>query len=60
MENSVTITCKIEHETDKAVLINNGGQKSWLPKSLIELDREPDGGAVVYVPEWLADKNGLT
>ena len=59
MESSVTITCKIEHETDKAVLVNHADQKTWLPKSQIELDRESDGTAVVLVPGWLATERGL-
>ena len=59
MEDRIAITCKIEHETAKAVLINDGGQRTWLPKSVVELANEPDGTAVLYLPEWLAVKRGL-
>jgi len=59
MESKFAIDCTIEHESEKAVLINDGNQNIWLPKSVIEIDRSGDGTAVVNVPNWLANKRGL-
>jgi hypothetical protein len=59
MANQLTIECNIEHETERAVLINDGTQKIWLPKSVVEVDRAEGDRAVVYVPEWLANERGL-
>jgi hypothetical protein len=51
------------HETDKAVLVSETGDKDdafWLPLSQIEIiDDENDEAAIPAVPEWLAKKNGL-
>jgi hypothetical protein len=44
---------------NKAILIDDGDQEMWLPKSVIEIDRIGDGTAIVFVPEWLAKKLGL-
>jgi hypothetical protein len=53
-EKTIKLSCTIEHETEKAVLIVHDDQKAWLPKSLVGLDKLPDGTAVVVVPDWLA------
>jgi hypothetical protein len=55
----VKISCAIEHETSKALLINFDEQKAWLPKSEIEFDGNHDGTAVVMLPEWLAKARKL-
>jgi hypothetical protein len=54
MENTLAINCSIEHQTEKAVLIDDESQKIWLPRSVVEVDRS-EGGR----PEWLAVKQGL-
>jgi hypothetical protein len=59
MENKLAIDCTIEHQTKKAVLIDDGTQQIWLPKSVVEIDRSEDGKAVVYVPTWLANEREL-
>ena len=43
------------HETDKAVLFDDGTRKVWLPKSLVEIG----SNGTVTMPEWLAMDKGL-
>ena len=58
-QNLVKITCSIEQETAKAILVVVDDQKCWLPKSIITWDGVADGPTVVSVPEWLAKKQRL-
>lgn len=58
-ENTVRVDCIIKRETDRAIRIDNGDQELWLPKSVIDIDRNGDGTAILFVPDWLARKNGL-
>ena len=54
----VDVTVTLKRETDKAVLVDHGGDECWLPKSLIEI--EQDGKAhIVTLPEWLAQEKGM-
>lgn len=57
----IDLTVDLHHETDRAVLVSDTGDKEdavWLPLSQIEI--EPDGGThVVSLPEWLASEKGL-
>ena len=55
----IRIDCTVKHETPKAFLIVNDDQEFWIPKSLTELDRGPEGSAVLHVPEWLAIKRRI-
>ena len=57
--NLVKISCTIEQETAKAILIVVDDQKCWLPKSIITWDGVGDGMALVSLPEWLARKQRL-
>lgn len=41
-------------ETDKAILVSEGSEEFWLPKSQIEYDLMPDGTVEVTMPIWLA------
>lgn len=50
----VDITCEIQHETEKALLIFDGKRKAWLPKSATEVTENG-----VTVPEWLAQEKDL-
>lgn len=57
----VDLTLVIHHETDKAVLVSETGERSsavWLPKSRIEIERQ-DKVALITVPERLAIDKGL-
>jgi hypothetical protein len=55
----VQVTCTIKQETQRAILIDNGDQECWLPKSVVEVDRLGDESAIVSVPKWLASRKGL-
>jgi hypothetical protein len=59
MTNLLKITCTIEQETAKAILILVDDQECWLPKSVIAWDGIGDGRAIVSLPEWLAKKQRL-
>jgi hypothetical protein len=58
-QNLVKITCTIEQETAKAILIVIDDQECWLPKSIIAWDNVGEGMAIVSLPEWLAKKQWL-
>lgn len=56
------ITVALHHETDKAVLVSNDGDREkaiWLPKSQIEVEHKQGNVVVVTLPEWLAKDKGL-
>lgn len=55
------ILCERRAETDRAVLIYDGTEPVWLPKSQVEIDDAPrdDGLISVTLPEWLAREKGL-
>lgn len=50
----VELDCEFFHETEKAILISTGGEKTWLPKSMVEFE---DGK--LTLPEWLAIEKSL-
>jgi hypothetical protein len=51
----IDITATLRHQTEKAYLIDDGGQKIWVPKSHVE--HNDDG--TFTMPEWLAKHKGL-
>lgn len=54
------LPCELVHETDKAWLLDFGDNQSWVPKSIGELELNPDGvTATVTLPERWATENGL-
>lgn len=55
---AIEIECSVVAETEKAILIDDGGTKVWLPRSLIDIDNHGKS-ATVMLPEWLAKKHGL-
>lgn len=58
----IDVTMQLHHETDKAVLVSDDGDKSgavWLPLSQCEVERKPNGIVIVTLPEWLATAKGL-
>ncbi|WP_428491621.1 hypothetical protein [Rhodopila sp.] len=53
----IDIAGTIQHETDKAYLVDTGLEKPvWLAKSMVEHD--PADGTFA-MPEWLAMEKGL-
>lgn len=55
MVEMVEVNAELVHETDLAYLIDEGGKRHWLPKSLTEYD----GQITFMVPEYLAVEKGL-
>lgn len=57
----VDIGCMIVGETDKAIRVDDGATRCWLPKSQIEFERSdlPNKLDTVTLPEWLAKDKGL-
>jgi hypothetical protein len=49
----VDIAGELRYETPKAFLIFDGDQEVWVPKSLVEFNKD-DG--TFTMPEWLAKK----
>lgn len=49
---------EIVRETDLAKCFDLGDQEAWIPKSVIE-DDDGEGGGIVEVQEWFAEKEGL-
>lgn len=57
MGNTVEIAVEIKHVTDRAVLVFDGDNEFWVPRSLIE-DFDPNDN-VINVQEWFAEKEGM-
>ena len=56
------ITVQLHHETDKAVLVSDDGNKMhavWLPKSQIEIEDKGKGVLEITLPIWIAKEKGL-
>lgn len=60
-DEGIEMTADFVRETEKAILINDGDNEVWLPKSQIDYHLDEFKG-VVYIndlPEWLAVDKGL-
>lgn len=60
----VEVSVTYKHQTDRAVLVNDGEYDFWLPKSQVTIEggEFPDeaGTAIeIELPEWLAKEKGL-
>ena len=57
----VEISGELIHETDEAILIDDGNRRVWLPRSQIEMDGTAFAGynIKISVPEWLAQEKEL-
>ena len=60
----VEICTVFQTQTDKAVLVSDGDEDVWLPKSCVEFDRdfedlERGDTITIQVAEWLAEQEGL-
>jgi len=58
-EENVELSVEVVHITDKAILIDEGDEQIWLPKSQIRLEHSSGNTYSVEIPEWLAMKKGL-
>lgn len=59
----VEIECTVKVVTDRAILIYDGKQEVWIPKSQVsdysgsdDLDTTVES---IFIPEWLAIERGL-
>lgn len=59
--NFVELTLQKEAETEKAILVSDGINKGWIPKSQLEDDLEDLAGGFIQIiiPEWLAIDKGF-
>lgn len=57
----VDISVVLVHQTEKAVLVDHGGDANvWLPRSAIEIEKDANGKTwTVTLPERLAMEKGL-
>lgn len=59
-DNTVDIECIVKHETDKAYLIDYGGDEEvWMPKSQVRAVEKKGRTATMTVTEWIAYEKGL-
>lgn len=54
----VEVTGRIVHETDKAVLLDDGVTTQWLPRSKVDVEPISEQFVEVFMPEWLAKEKG--
>lgn len=57
----IDLSVVLVHETDRAVLVDHGGEGSvWVPKSLCEIERDASGKTwTLTLPERVAQEKGL-
>lgn len=56
----IDLTVVVKHTTDRAVLVDDGTRRAWLPLSQVEVAPNDDGRThTVTCPEWLATDKGL-
>lgn len=53
------ITVTLMATTESAIQVDDGTTTTWLPKSQIEYEKNPDGTYTVTAPEWLLKDKGL-
>jgi hypothetical protein len=60
-DDLIEISCTIvrDEESDMAILIDDGDNEVWLPRSQIEYETDKEGFTTVTLPEWLAMDKGL-
>jgi len=46
-------------ETDRAILVNDGDEEFWIPKSVMESWPDPGKSGEARIAEWFALKNFL-
>ncbi len=59
-DNTVDLEVVIKRETDKAYLIDHGGEEEvWMPKSQVRAVEKKGRTATLTVTEWIANEKGL-
>jgi len=55
--------CRLKHETEKAILVVDGDNEYWLPKSQVSFEHDPNSPLqdmiIVTAPEWLLKEKGM-
>ncbi len=61
MECYVEISYEYRHQTDEAVLIFDGDDEHWIPKSLIEdgFDIDYEAEDTINIEGWFAKQEGM-
>ena len=62
MTDLIDVTCQIHHETDKAVLVSDDGERKnakWLPRSVIEIEPKKNGIVEITMTARLAAEKGF-
>lgn len=64
MSGNYYVTIKgitIKKDTDRAVLIEYGGEEYWIPYSQVEEihNRNKPGQASIMMSEWIAEQKGI-
>lgn len=55
----VEVTGRIIMSTEKALLVDDGRVRGWLPKRSVAIEDEPDGRVTVTMKQWLAREKGF-
>lgn len=63
-DRTIEITCDIIHKSDKALLIDDGAIKAWIPFSQLVQPSQDDleigqQGVEIEITEWIAKTKGL-
>lgn len=59
-ENTVEIECVVKRETEKALLIDHGGEAEiWMPKSQVRNVVKGPKSVTLTITEWIANEKGL-
>lgn len=53
------VIVQLKHETLKAWLVNDGKQDVWIPKSMCEMEKNPDGTYTLTAEEQYLIEKGL-
>lgn len=62
MSKTFELACRILHETDNAIQINDGtsDENLWIPLSQVEeIHRDKNGYGSIVMSEWIAKQKGL-
>lgn len=55
----VDIACELIHQTEKALLVHDGGKQVWVPKACAEFVAERGRFGTLTLPENVAHEKGL-
>jgi len=58
-KNEEEYTMDLLLEREHAVLVSDGDDEYWLPKSQIEIKKISGESVIVTIPDWLAKDKGI-